>query len=127
MVEEVDAIFSEKGFQAREAVIEGYYLVGKEIKKYAKDSEEKFVHTLVKQIAGEIKRSPRAMYQGVQFYNQVKEKYGSLDKWWEAQPKNVSWHNIANKMLSTRSRELAPCEHHFVMMCEHCKKLKSEL
>lgn len=125
LLEEVDAIFSTKGFEAREAVIEGYYLVGERITKYAKERDEKFVHALVKQVAKEIKRSPRAMYQGVQFYNHVTEKFGTLQGWWDKQDMRVSWHDVANKLLSTRSRELPDCTHEWVLMCKKCHQPKA--
>jgi len=110
LLQECQQTLTEFEFTSRWALIEGYHAVGKLIvdSGYAKR---------VSDIAKNLNRGVRTIEKAVQLY----EKYPDL----LMMPggKNMTWHDVANKVLTTPKEKVEKeCEHEWIQVCRKCGK-----
>jgi hypothetical protein len=122
-LEEIRAIFTEKGWRARQEVIEGYHAVGNRVLQELERTQTTNKRGFCNTIAKFLNKSERTIYQAVQFA----EKYSNLEDLPEG--KAISWFAITQKYLPD-PREVVECEHLWEeeckIRCKKCKKLKAE-
>lgn len=101
LIEQCQAIITEAGFHSRWMLIEGYHQLGKRIlQDYDNfDRVKIYGQEIVQCIAISLEKSPRTIYQAIQFAKQ----YPDLSLLPEG--KNISWYKIVNKYLPKSKNE----------------------
>jgi hypothetical protein len=98
MIEDLRAIVVETETNARETVIVGYHELGRQIIDYHLDKPE-----FLQQVAQDIKKSKRTLYQILQFV----KKWPTLQEFYDAvkEGKMASWHLVCNRYLAGKKEE----------------------
>lgn len=100
LCEQVQAIAVTKTFNARAEIVEGKWLIGKEIEEAIKEKtkQELYGKKINKMLAQALRLSEREIHRCRQFYN--KYKLSDFDKVLRELPEtNLTWHDITNKYL----------------------------
>ena len=101
LIEDLADLITETEFTARWALVEGYHQVGSRILQENDNFERSRIYSknLLQRIAKSLGKSERTLYYAVQFA----KLYPDLNLLNEG--KNISWHHIVNKYLTTREKK----------------------
>ena len=100
LLEDIRDVIIEKGTEARVAVIETKWLIGKDIvDSLVKLKRFEYGKSIVEQLANDLKISASGLYKCLQFYKRVPT--ATFDEALSKLPegKNLSWHKITQKYL----------------------------
>ncbi len=113
LIEDCRAILTERSFNARMEIIEGYHELGERIVNdplYQPRKSRAFLH----RVANDIGASERTVYYAVAFY----KKFPKLEK--VPGGKNISWRQIRIKYLTKGKREKKEKKKTKTVVCPRC-------
>lgn len=119
LIEELADIITETGFTSRWTLIEGYHTVGTRILQENDNFERAKIYNekILQRIAESLGKSERTLYYAVQFA----KAYPDLSLLPEG--KNLSWHHIINKYLTTGEKKTTITKGDLMKQIEAIKKL----
>lgn len=115
LCDEIQAIAVTKTFNSRVEIIEGKWLIGKEIEEAIKDKSREAMYgkKINKLLAEQLHWSEREIYRCRQFF--LKYKFDNFDKALSKLPDTkLTWHNITNSYLLENSDNPKKKQHEYI-------------
>ena|SRR3989344_3724645 len=122
LIEDCGGIITEAVFISRWELIRGYHQLGERILQENENFERANIYgnKIVQRVAKSLEKSARTINYAVQFARQY------LDINLLPGGKNISWHKICNKLLSSKSKKEG-CVHTEVEIVKKCRSCHKRL